>query len=158
MKLRRGCRLWWLALPAIAADRLLKCAAAKSLAPSGVHTAIPGILSWAYTENSGTAFSMLSGRAPWLLIALTGALMLGILIYQLAHPDNSALERIGLWLIVGGGLGNLWDRIACGRVIDFIRLDFVNFAVFNPADVFVCAGAGLVILSLILGERGKKHE
>ena len=157
MKLRRGCRLWWLIAPALAIDRLLKRAATAALAPSGVRTAIPGVLSWAYTENRGAAFSMLSGRAPWLLIALTAALMLCVLIYLLTHPDDPALERAGLWLILGGGLGNLWDRLARGCVIDFIRLDFVNFAVFNPADVFVCVGAGLVVLSLLLGERRRAH-
>ena len=157
MKLRQGCKLWWLAVPVVAIDRLLKRAAAAALAPAGVHTAIPGVLSWAYTENRGAAFSMLSSRAPWLLIALTAALIIGVLIYLLTHPDVPKLERIGLWFIVGGGLGNLWDRLAYGCVIDFIRLDFVRFAIFNPADIFVCVGAGLVILSVILAEWRKAH-
>ena len=157
MKLRQGCRLGWLILPVIAIDRLCKRAATAALAPAGVRTAIPGALSWAYTENRGAAFSMLSDRAPWLLIALTAALIAGILIYLLTHPDEPALERAGLWLIAGGGLGNLWDRLVHGCVIDFIRLDFVRFAVFNPADVFVCVGAGLVVLSVILTERRKAH-
>ena len=157
MKLRRGCRLWWLIVPVVALDRLLKRAAAAGLAPAGVRTAIPGVLSWAYAENRGAAFSMLSDRAPWLLAALTGALIAGVFVYLLTHPDAPMLERAGLWLIAGGGLGNLWDRLACGFVIDFIRLDFVRFAVFNPADVFVCVGAGLVVLSVILAEWRKAH-
>ena len=158
MKLRQGCKLWWLVLPAITIDRLLKRAAASALAPAGVRTAIPGVLSWAYTENRGAAFSMLSDRAPWLLIALTAALIIGILIYLLTHPDEPQLERAGLWLIAGGGLGNLWDRLMHGGVIDFIRLDFIHFAVFNPADVFVCVGAGLVILSVVLTEWRRPHD
>ena len=159
MKLRQGCsKHWWLVIPVVAIDRLLKRAAAAALAPAGVRTAIPGVLSWAYTENRGAAFSMLSDYAPWLLIALTATLILGIVIYLLTHPDEPALARAGLWLIAGGGLGNLWDRLMHGGVIDFIRLDFVRFAVFNPADVFVCAGAGLVILSVILTERRKPHD
>ena len=158
MKLRRGCKGWWLAIPAVVIDRLFKRAAAAALAPAGVHTAIPGVISWAYTENRGAAFSMLSDRAPWLLIALTAALTLGIIIFLLVHPDEPALERAGLWLIVGGGLGNLWDRLMYGCVIDFIRLDFINFAVFNPADIFVCVGAGLVVLSVVLTEWRKPHD
>ena len=157
MKLKQGCRLWWLVVPAIAIDRLLKRAVMAALAPSGVRTAIPGAISLAYTENRGAAFSMLSDRAPWLLIALTAALIAGILFYLFTHPDAPATERAGLWLIVGGGLGNLWDRLAYGCVIDFIRLDFVNFAVFNPADIFVCVGAGLVVLSVMLTEWRKSH-
>ena len=157
MRLKQGCRFWWLTLPVVAIDRLCKRAVAAALAPSGVRAVIPGVLSWAYTENSGAAFSMLSDRAPWLLIALTAALILAIAVFLLTHPDEPALERAGLWLIAGGGLGNLWDRIAFGQVIDFIRLDFVRFAIFNPADVFVCVGAGLVTLSVILTERRKPH-
>ena len=154
----RGCRYWWLAIPVVAIDRLLKRAAAAALAPAGVRTAIPGVVSWAYTENRGAAFSMLSNRAPWTLIALTAALIIGIVIYLLTHPNEPALERAGLWLIVGGGLGNLWDRLMYGGVIDFIRLDFIHFAVFNPADVFVCIGAGLVVLSVVLAEWRKSHD
>ena len=157
MKLRQGCRLAWLAVPVVIIDRLLKRAAAAALAPAGVRTAIPGVISWAYTENRGAAFSMLSTRAPWILIALTAALIIGILLYLLTHPDEPTLERAGLWLIAGGGLGNLWDRLLYGCVIDFIRLDFVHFAVFNPADIFVCTGAGLVVLSVILTEWRKAH-
>ena len=149
--------MWWLILPAVVIDRLIKRAAAAALAPAGVRTAIPGILSWAYTENRGAAFSMLSDHAPWLLIVLTAALIIGIAVYLLLHPDAPLLERAGLWLVAGGGLGNLWDRLMYGCVIDFIRLDFVHFAVFNPADIFVCTGAGLVVLSVILTEWRKAH-
>ena len=158
MRLRQGCRLWWLILPVVAIDRLLKRAAAAALAPAGVRAAIPGVLSWAYTENRGAAFSMLADRAAWLLIALTAALIVAIVVYLLTHPGEPALERAGLWLIAGGGLGNLWDRLMHGGVIDFIRLDFIHFAVFNPADVFVCVGAGLVILSVVLTEWRRPHD
>lgn len=156
MRLRRGCRLWWLVLPVLAADRLLKHIAETALA-GGARTAIPGVLSWAYTQNRGAAFSLLSGRSA-LLILLCVLLVAVVTLYLLRHPDNSALERAGLWLIIGGGLSNLWDRLAYGYVIDFIRLDFVRFAIFNPADVFVCAGAAMVILSALREElRGKAH-
>lgn len=157
MRFRKGCRLWWLLLPVIALDRVTKRAAAAALAPGGVKTALPGLLSWAYTENRGAAFSLFSGRSL-LLILLTLALIAGLLIYLLRHEDNPAPERAGLWLVAGGGLGNLWDRLVYGCVIDFIRLDFVNFAVFNVADVFVCAGALLVALSALKSEAGRKRH
>lgn len=157
MQLRRGCRLWWLVLPLLACDRLTKLLAEATLSPAGVREAIPGALSWAYVQNRGMAFSLLSGRGA-LLILLSLALTAGILIYLLRHADDPALERAGLWLVVAGGLGNLWDRLAYGYVIDFIRLDFVRFAVFNLADVFVCAGAALVVISLLSAElRRKAH-
>lgn len=157
MQLKIACRLWWLAIPAVALDRITKLAAERALAPHGVKTAMEGLLSWAYTRNRGAAFSMLSGSGG-LLVLLTLALVALLLVYLLRHPENPTLERIGLWLIIGGGLGNLWDRLIHGYVIDFIRLDFVNFAVFNVADIFVCGGAALVILSVLISEmRRKKH-
>ena len=156
MQLKKGCRLWWLVLPGILLDRITKQAAASALAPHGVHHAIKGVLSWAYTENRGAAFSMLSGRNI-LLVLLPIVLIAALFIYLLRHPDNPVLERAGIWCIIAGGLGNLWDRLAYGCVIDFIRLDFVNFAIFNVADIFVCCGAAAVVLSVLLSEGRKKH-
>ena len=153
---KKGCRLWWLALPGILLDRITKQAATAALAPHGVKHAIDGVLSWAYTQNRGAAFSILSGRSI-LLVLLTIALIAALVIYLLRHPENSTLERAGMWCIIAGGLGNLWDRLAYGCVIDFIRLDFVNFAIFNVADIFVSGGAAAVILSVLLTEGRKKH-
>lgn len=155
MKFMRRCRLWWLVLPILAIDRLLKYVVRAALAPSGVLTLIPGVLSIAYTENSGAAFSLLAESGPWLLIALTAALIVGVCAWLLLRPDAPTLERVGLWMIVGGGLGNLWDRLVYGSVTDFIRLDFIHFAIFNFADICVCVGALLAAISLISGGRGR---
>lgn len=157
MRLKSACRLWWISVPAVAADRISKLTARRALAPRGVKSAVPGILSWAYTENTGAAFSMLRGRGLF-LVALTLLLVAALLVYLLRHPENDTAERAGLWLIIGGGLGNLWDRLFYGGVIDFIRLDFISFPIFNIADICVCCGAALVILSLFTAElRRKKH-
>ena len=60
---------------------------------------------------------------------------------------------------VAGGIGNLYDRIVYGYVVDFIRLDFINFAIFNPADVFICLGAGIAAISMLLSDmKGKKEH
>lgn len=157
MQFRKGCRLWWLLLPIVALDRISKRIAYAALAPGGVKTAVPGLFSWAYTQNHGAAFSMFSGKAAFLII-LTAGLIAGLTAYLLHRRENPTVERIGLWFIIGGGLGNLWDRIACGGVIDFIRLDFVNFAIFNVADIFVCIGAALVALNVLLEETRRKSH
>ena len=154
MQLKQGCRLWWLVLPVLLADRLCKIAALETLAPHGVHQAIPGMLSWAFVKNTGAAFGLLSGS--WLLPLLTAALIIALFVYLLRHPEAGTLLRCGLWLIIGGGLGNLYDRLAYGYVVDFIRLDFVHFAVFNPADVFVCIGAGIAALSILLSDARRR--
>ena len=152
MQFRKGFRLGWLVLPILLADQISKHFA-RGL--SGAVSAIPGVLSLVHTRNQGAAFSMLSGKG-WLLIALSVALLAALLIYQLRHGENSLPERIGLWCIIGGGLGNLIDRIFLGGVTDFIRLDFVRFAIFNVADIFVCLGAALVALGVFTSEKGGK--
>jgi len=157
MQLKKGCRLWWAVLPPLMLDRISKHAAASALAPHGVRSALPGILSWVYTENRGAAFSILSGKSLFLIL-LTLLLIGLIFLYLIRHPQNPVAERLGLWCILAGGLGNLWDRLAYGHVIDFIRLDFVNFAIFNVADIFVCGGAGAVILSVLLEELRRKKN
>ena len=158
MQFRKGCRLWYLAVFALALDRISKIWAARVLRASGAREVIPGVLSFAYAENRGMAFSMLSGKTLLLSLA-TVAIIAVVLIWLLHDAEMPKLQRVGLWLIAGGGAGNLYDRIFGGYVVDFIRPDFINFAVFNLADVFICAGAGLVLLAAIILEsrKGKPH-
>ena len=154
MRLKRGCRLIWLLIPILALDQITKLCA-RGL--QGARTVIPGVLSWNHVRNRGMAFSMLSGSKV-LLIAATLALIIALTICQIRRQDNPILERIGFWCIIGGGTGNLIDRLIFGGVTDFIRLDFVNFAIFNVADIFVCCGAFLVVLSAFLQEHGRKQH
>ena len=154
MRSRRGCKGWWVAPLAFGLDRLTK-ALVSGL--DGARTLIPGVVRLRRMDNSGMAFSMLSGR-PWLLTGLTALLLAGLTVYLLTHPEDPKLARMGLWLIVGGGAGNLTDRLTRGAVIDFIEPVFVRFAVFNVADVCVCVGAALAALGLILSEFGKKAQ
>lgn len=152
MLLRTGCKGWPTVLPVIAIDRIGKAAALRTLAPNGVKCAVPGVFSWAFCKNTGAAFSIMA-KYPAVMPVLTSALIIILLVYLLRHPDEAPLLRAGLWMIAGGGLSNLYDRIAYGAVIDFIRPDFIDFAVFNPADVFVCAGAALAVISVLSAQR-----
>ena len=150
MQIKQGIRGWWIALAAVLADRLTKALVAR-LCPRG-GALIPGLVNLRPVENRGIAFSMLSGQG--LALALfTAILIAGLVIWLVSHPDATPLVRIGLWLIVGGGLGNLYDRLTTGSVSDFIELAFVRFAVFNVADVCICIGAGLVLLGTLRGEK-----
>ena len=153
MQLRQGCRGWWIALLAALADRLTKLMAARL--PRGVTPLIPGVVNLRPVRNRGMAFSMLSGQSLALTL-LTAALIAGIVVWLLLRHDAPKLMRAGLWLIAGGGLGNLYDRLTLGSVSDFIELAFVRFAVFNVADVCICVGAGLVLLGVMRGEKDGK--
>ena len=61
-------------------------------------------------------------------------------------------------MIAAGGVSNLFDRLTYGFVVDFIEFDFVNFAIFNVSDVFICVGAGLLFMALWLEERKKEKQ
>lgn len=156
MKLKERCSLWWLLVPILLLDRIGKRLAMAYLAGGRTVCAIKGLLSWAYVENRGVAFGMAQGGG-WLLILLAALLTAALLAWLLLHRDDSPLLRTGLWMIVGGGLGNLYDRIFYGFVVDFIRLDFIDFPLFNPADVFVCVGAALTALAVLTQEGKKDH-
>ena len=154
MRLRRGCRgVVWMLL-AMALDRLTKAAVRGGMLPARL---IPGVVSVHYVRNSGMAFSMLSGHF-WLLTALTALMIAGIAFYLIRYPDRNPLLRAGLWLIAGGGLGNLYDRVTLGYVTDFIELKFMRFAIFNVADVCICAGAALVLLGAWRAERERERS
>ena len=97
-----------------------------------------------YFLNDGMAFSMLAGKQK-LLIAATSLMLLGVL-WMLFARKLTPLERVALTLVLGGGIGNLIDRIATGVVVDYINVLFMNFAIFNFADICVCVGVGLLMV------------
>ena len=163
MRLRQGCRGWWIALLAAAADRVTKAAVVRiwegrRLVDRTYSELIPGVVNIRLASNRGMAFSMFSGQTLALTV-LTAVLILCLLSWLIARPDAPELLRAGLWLIAGGGLGNLFDRVVRGSVIDFIDLAFTRFAVFNVADICICAGAALAAIGAIIGEkRGERAK
>lgn len=112
---------------------------------------IPGVLNLTYIHNKGAAFGMLSEHR-WVFMVISIVAIIGIGIYLFGFCKERMLLRVGLAMIISGGLGNMVDRIFYGYVIDMI--DFCLFPfwkwIFNVADAFVCVGAGVVVLSLIL--------
>lgn len=113
---------------------------------------IPGIFNFTYIQNDGAAFGMLDDQR-WIFLVLSTVAIVGILGFMFWKKPQDKLLLSALTLVVAGGIGNMIDRIALGYVIDFI--DFCAFPeiwkwVFNVADSFVCIGAGIMILWLIL--------
>ena len=83
------------------------------------------------------------------MLALALAMLLALAVYLKKHPVT-AWEGAGLGLLIGGALGNLFDRLVYGHVIDMLEPLFAKLFVFNVADAFVCIGAGMMMLWLIL--------
>lgn len=136
-------------------DQLIKQWASAVLQPVGAITILPGIVELRYYLNDGMAFSMLAGKQT-LLIAMTSIMLVCVLLLLLLRKMGP-WERISWTLILGGGIGNLLDRFFHGVVVDYINVLFVNFAVFNFADV--CITTGVILLMLwILYDSCKKER
>lgn len=137
-------RFGWIALLTVAADQLTKLAA-RQLEQAVV--LIPNVVGLRYAENTGMAFSLLSGR-PWLLGVLSGVLiLLGFLTlrrYRLGTP-----AKIAAMLMLGGAVGNMIDRLLQGYVVDMIEVLFVDFAIFNVADAALTIGCAWMAWSLL---------
>lgn len=134
-------------------DQLIKRWATAVLLPKTAMTLIPGVLELRYFLNNGMAFSMLAGKQK-LLIAVTSLMLLAVL-WMLFTRKMTPLERVAWTLVLGGGVGNLIDRIATGVVVDYINVLFVNFAIFNFADICVCVGVGLLMVWVLFDSYGK---
>lgn len=128
----------------IAFDQITKYFASLKLADGSVAKFIPGVVQFKYAENTGMAFSMLSG-ARWVFIALTVIVCVGVFYYLFSNRCKSLWLYWSLGVILSGGIGNLIDRIRFGYVVDFIEPTFVNFAIFNIADCAVTCGAVVLV-------------
>ena len=128
----------------IAFDQITKYFASLKLADGSVAKFIPGVVQFKYAENTGMAFSMLSG-ARWVFIALTVVVCVGVFYYLFSNRCKSLWLYWSLGVILSGGIGNLIDRIRFGYVVDFIEPIFVNFAIFNIADCAVTCGAVVLV-------------
>lgn len=123
--------------------------------------AIPGIFSIESHHNTGASFSMFAGSnfAQIMFIILAFAFAIGIVLFDCLNKKiyTNPWFYVGASLMLGGIIGNLYDRVFFGYVRDFISLDFMNFAIFNVADVALCVGVACVAVWLIFFA-GKKEK
>ena len=152
MKGRNSC---WLAPAAFVLDRLTQLLAQKALAP-GVRTdALPGLFRFVLVKNTGAAFNILSGRIGFLSI-ISLLFVIGVIWYMIVKKPQNRLFCIALMLLFSGAVGNMADRIFRGFVVDFIKTVFIEFPVFNIADIAITCGAILLIIYLLFFE-GRKE-
>lgn len=136
-------------------DQLTKLWASATFVGAST-AAIPGVVNFCYVENTGAAFSMFSNGTLWLTIF--SLLMAGILIFAIYRYKKQTTRplRIFLAMIAGGAIGNLIDRVFAGYVVDFIEFAFMEFAVFNVADIFVTLGAIFLVIYVLFMKNGRK--
>ena len=135
----------------IAADQLTKICAAANLKDISTLPIIENIFHFTYVENRGAAFGMLADHR-WVFMILSVVGIAAIFVYLTVTKPKSWWMRLAQCFIVGGGVGNMIDRIARGYVIDFIDCRFIDFYVFNVADSFVCVGCAMFIIAVIIDE------
>ncbi|MGO9085286.1 MAG: signal peptidase II [Candidatus Sulfotelmatobacter sp.] len=144
-----------LALIVVLVDRWTKHLAATRIALYARIQIIPGFFSLTHTENTGAAFSLFADSpAHWkteLLIAFSLAAMVIVTVLLWRQPRALTTTGIALSLILGGAAGNLWDRLASGRVVDFLLFYIRQYQwpVFNLADSSIVIGASLLVLEIL---------
>jgi signal peptidase II len=145
---RHSLRWLWLAAGVFVADQVTKAAIVAAFRDGG-GLAVTPFFTLLLTYNTGAAFSFLAGAdgwQRWFFAAI--AVAATVLIVALLRRGGSAVYCAGLALILGGAIGNLWDRLAIGRVVDFLLFHYAQWAwpAFNVADSAITVGAALLIV------------
>lgn len=147
---RAGPRALFLAVSACVflIDQITKAAVTAYLVVGQTLAVLPGVFHLTRVNNTGAAFGLLRGWGGFLVFfsAACALFLVAVLTRSVSPARNWALS-----LILGGALGNLFDRVHYGYVIDF--LDFRVWPVFNMADAAICAGVGICILSFFNSSR-----
>ena len=140
-----------------AADQLIKIFVSGNLKLSGDLELIPGLLKLTYTENRGVAFGMFKDMR-WFFVILTSVMIAAIVFYMFKKRPSGRLFYVCAGLIIGGGIGNLIDRVLYGYVIDYISLSFFP-PICNFADYCITFGVAiLVIYILFFSDAFKKKK
>lgn len=155
-----GVRWLWLALVVVALDQLAKLAILDGLPYGGPGIKVLPFFNIVHVYNTGAAFSFLAHQGGWQrwFFAVLAFAICGLLIHWLRKQSvTQRWSGIAYSLIIGGALGNVFDRLVLGHVVDF--LDFywqrAHWPAFNLADSFIFIGAAMIVLD---GFRGEKKE
>lgn len=133
----------------VAADQITKYLVVSGIPLFSSVPAIDGLFHLTYVQNTGAAFSSLSGMR-WLFVVIF-ALFAAFILWEFPKKrwPFSAFDRWCIAAIFAGGLGNVIDRVRLGYVVDMICVDFINFPVFNVADCFITCGCILLFADLL---------
>lgn len=151
-------------LGGIGIDQLTKILVSSNMEIYESITVIPKVFNITYIHNKGAAFGMLSNHR-WVFMVVSTIAIIAMSVYLFRFCKEGMFFKVGLALVISGGIGNMIDRIFLGYVVDMIEATFIetlfgwSFAIFNVADSFVCVGAGIVIFCLVrdIIKEGKKN-
>ena len=134
-----------LALALLALDQWVKRYIALTLPLGETRPLLPGLVELKTVHNYGAAWSSFSGQR-WLLVGLTSLILLAVLALLVRRVVRHPLGVLAGCLVISGGLGNILDRVRLGYVVDMFNFQFMNYPVFNVADICIVSGC---ILGLI---------
>lgn len=142
----------------VLADRITKYLAVEFIKPKGYIPIIQDVLHLTYVENPGASFGMLSDHR-WVFMSISAAAIVALIVILIVRRNKISLMcGLSLAFIVGGGIGNMIDRIAYKYVIDFIDFTLIDFAVFNAADSFVVIGTVMLAICIIFIQEEKVEK
>ena len=140
-------------------DQITKNLAVVYLKDKPAYVLWDGVFELHYLENSGAAFGMLQNqKILFVTIAAVILVIIGYLLVKLPRNRHYAMLEVLLVLIASGAVGNMIDRVQFNYVVDFFYFKLIDFPIFNVADIFVCTGAALVVLSVLLADGRKKSH
>lgn len=148
-----------LALALLALDQWIKHYIALTLPLGEARPLLPGLIELRTVHNYGAAWSSFFGMR-WLLVIATSCIVLAILTVLVRQVIRHPLGVLAGCLIVSGGLGNILDRVRLGYVIDMFNFQFINYPVFNVADMCIVSGCmlGLVYFQWFYEKYDKKEN
>ena len=135
-----------LAVWLVATDRVFKSWAAQNLQMGSIGYDF-GPIALTLVHNSGAAFGMGQGGGM-LFVAMAAIIVIAIVVWIVLAKQTRTLEIVSLGLIAAGGIGNCIDRLTTGYVVDFIQFTFVDFPVFNIADMCITIGVVLLFVTM----------
>ncbi len=141
----------------VACDVVTKILALNMLKPIDTLPLWEGVFHLTYVENRGAAFGIFQdGR--WFFIILTVLALIGVFYLMRRYGGKSKIFDTAITFLVAGAVGNLADRIFRGFVVDFLDFRLIDFPVFNVADIFVCIGAGLLVLWIMVFDENNRSK
>ncbi|MRI84798.1 signal peptidase II [Aerococcaceae bacterium WS4759] len=139
------------ALLMVLVDQIIKKWTTSSLQLHESRSGIDGLFDFYYIRNEGAGWGILQGRM-WFFYVVTFVIIVYLIYLIYKHRQGSLFLKCTYGLLLGGAIGNLIDRIINGYVIDMFRLTFMNFPIFNVADMALSIGVVLLIIQVLMTE------
>lgn len=138
-------------------DQLTKYFTVQNIDLYEVVEFIPNVVSLTYIRNTGAAFSILEGQM-WFFYIVTVVVAAGLIYYMYTEARENKILGFLLSLILAGAIGNFIDRLFLQYVVDMIKLEFIDFAIFNVADSYLTVGVILLLIYTFYDERKTLKE